>query len=539
MAAAAKSKPANGSAAVSKSASGTSTPVSVGPVDKKDTTDAPATGGRPDKKAYDAEQDRIKGEIDALQVKLSAVREKISLATKSGPGNERRNLLKSELDGIREKQSSNKASRGKILDQVKSYQESIGKKIKDLQAAKSKIPFKSVAEVDTHIKNLEKQVESGTMKLADEKRALAEISSCKRNRRTVESFQADQDAIEADRRAVDELKKQLDDPESKAVSERFDQIKAELEELKTEEDAAYANRSKLFEERDNLQGQINALFNEKRESAQKFREANDRYWTKVNEDRARRAERARAQRAAEEAQKKREVAQRLRDEAEIPAFQAQIEDCQTLIDALSGKTTGDVTFKSTGLVEKVDIAGVAKLDIRKVDAPSDDGLVARKKKGQDEESYFVGGKGKSKGKKSSANKAANGNASSSSELNLPFSTLSALLSLSIPPPTSSADIPRVIENLQTKKAWFEANQARVTAENIAKAEAEIKRLTGESKEVDSPEDVDASPPNGGGEKPGEPAPTPKAVDVPEIAVPSEEVKDKLETVAETEASNDS
>ena len=33
------------------------------------------------------------------------------------------------------------------------------------------------------------------MKLADEKRALAEISQLKRNRRAVEGFQAEQDAI--------------------------------------------------------------------------------------------------------------------------------------------------------------------------------------------------------------------------------------------------------------------------------------------------------------------------------------------------------
>jgi hypothetical protein len=38
-------------------------------------------------------------------------------------------------------------------------------------------------------------------------------------------------------------------------------------------------------------------------------------------------------------------------------------------------------------------------------------------------------------------------------------------------------VPRVVEDLKTKKAWFEANQARVTAEAIAKAEAEIQRLT--------------------------------------------------------------
>ena len=65
---------------------------------------------------------------------------------------------------------------------------------------------------------------------------------------------------------------------------------------------------------------------------------------------------------------------------------------------------------------------------------------------------------------------------SETKLQLPLSTLSALLSLSIPPPTSHSDINRAIEDLKIKKAWFEANQARVTAENIAKADTKIKKL---------------------------------------------------------------
>ncbi|KAK7049513.1 multicopy suppressor of BFA (Brefeldin A) [Paramarasmius palmivorus] len=540
MPAAPKSKAANGSSAKAKtpsSTNGTTTPVSTAPSEKKATLDVTPAVGRPDKNAYDAEQQRIKSEIDALQVKLSAVRDKIGLASKSGSGNERRNALKAERDGIRDQQAGNKASRGKLLDQLKALNESVNKRVKELNAAKGKIPYKSVAELDAHVNNLEKQVESGSMKLAEEKRALQEISQTKRNRKTLEGFQADQEAIDADRKKADELRKQLDDPDFKATSDRYEAITKELDELKKEEDVAYAGRSKLFAERDELQAQINTLYNEKRDSAQKYREHNDRYWNKVNEDRARRLERARAQRAAEEAEKKREIAQRLREEAELPAFQAQIEDCQTLIDALSGKTTGEVTFKSTAAQSgKADIAGVPKLDIRKVeDAP--EGMVARKKKGDDGDNYFVAkGRGGKNSKKNTpkSNDSPAAEPSASSQLNLPFSTLSALLSLSIPPPTSAADVPRVIEDVGTKKAWFEANQARVTAENIAKAEAEIQRLSNEAKEA-SKEDAsgaDVTPPNGGGERPGEPAPTPKVADTTSVPVPSEEVDAKLEAVQE-------
>lgn len=315
-------------------------------------------------------------------------------------------------------------------------------------------------------------MDAGSLKLADEKRALQEINQTKRIRKTVENFQAESDAIDADRAAIDELKKQLDDPEAKAISERYDAIKAELDEIKKEEDELYANRSQLFEERNTLQQQVDALFMERRESTARFREANDRYYAKLNEDRARRAERRRAQKEAEEEEKRQARVVKLREEASQPAFQVQIEDCQTLIDYFSGKSsTAVVSSAKPEFTEPT-------LEIRQVEA-APDSFVLRKKKGDEEEAFFVGGKGKSKSKKGKADTNAPPVEAtpSSSNVNVPFGTLSALLSLSIPPPSSQADVARVVEDLKTKKAWFEANQARTTAEAIAKAESEIQRLT--------------------------------------------------------------
>ena len=341
-------------------------------------------------------------------------------------------------------------------------------------------------------RTLEKQVESGSMKLAEEKRALQEISQAKRTRRVVEGFQAAQDAIDADRSIADELRKQLDDPESKTISDRYDQIKGELDELRKESDEAHAGRAKLFEERDNLQAQMNSLFSAKRASAQQFRDANDRYWTKVNEDRARRAEKARMQRAAEEAQKKLEHAQRLREEASLPAYQAEIEVCQTLIEAFSGKSSDAVVLPSSSLPTKGDVAGVPKLEPRQVEA-STDGLVARRKRREDEETYFVG-----KGRRGKKDKPKTTQETDTLK-NLDFTTINALAKFAITLPTGTSDVPRVIEDLKRKKASYEADQARVTAENIAKAEAQIERLTiaakpdlmGRQASVDSTGGVDA------------------------------------------------
>nr|VWO95496.1 Salicylate biosynthesis isochorismate synthase (EC (Isochorismate mutase) [Ganoderma boninense] len=524
---------ANGASQKQKSAtpSGTSSPATV-PAEVQEFTPVAYGPGRPDKAQYDAEQNKIKAEIDALQVKLNAVRDKLNVG-KGGPGNERRNALRAELDTIRGQQSTSKLARGKVFEQLKTLQEGIQKKIKDLNAQKAKIPYKSVSEVDDRIRH--KQVESGNLKLVDEKRALQEISQAKRSRRIVEGFQADQDAIEADRTKADEIRAQLDDPEAKAASERYDAIKAELDELKKEGDEAHASRSKLLDERTAIQGQLDELWTRKRESASRYKEANDKFYAKLNEDRARRIERQRAQRAEQEEAKKKEIVDRLRDEAEVPAFQAQIEDCQTLIDYFSGKSSTATLSHQKPLTEKSDVAGVPKLDIRKVDA-APEGMVARKKKGEDDEAYFVGAGKKKGGKKGGAKPVADANGSESQttngQLNVPLPTLTALLSLSIPPPTSTTDVPRVVDDLKTKKAWFEANQSRVTAENKTKAEAEIRKLLGgKPNDVEIPPSGDV-PPAGGAERPAEPASTPAMAPVPPTGVPSEAVYEKLESVQE-------
>lgn len=85
---------------------------------------------------------------------------------------------------------------------------------------------------------LNKQVESGSMKLVDERKALQEISSLRRVRKTVEAFQTEQDGIDADRAKLDELRKQLDDPELKAASDRYETIKTELDAIKKDSDTA-------------------------------------------------------------------------------------------------------------------------------------------------------------------------------------------------------------------------------------------------------------------------------------------------------------
>ncbi|KAL7416870.1 hypothetical protein BDY24DRAFT_378516 [Mrakia frigida] len=475
--------------------------------------------GRPDQAVYNKEQDAIRAEIEVLQGKLNEIKNKIALATNSptsgsgSPDATRRSQLKAELDGLRGQQAETKGKRGKILDELKKVREDVGKKIKDLQASKSKMNFKTVDEVDDQIKNLEKQVESGSLTIAAEKRALNEITTLKRSRKNVEAFGDIQESIDADKARCDALSAQLDDPASKAVGDRFDAIKAELGELQKEGDILYESRNKLFEERREIMAALDEVHGRRKEASSKYKEAQDVYWNKVTEERARKAEKFKADRKASDDAKRLETATRLREEARIPAYGSQIEDCQTIIDFLTGKSS--VTPGSAApLQEKKVIEGVQKLEGRKVEV--DETLIVRKKKGDDDEAYFGGGgkKNKSGGsKKSTPAPAAFGSKVTApppdkekivdGKLNLPFSVLSAILALSIPPPTSSADVPRTVEDLKTKKSWFEANNDKVTREREEKAEKEIRRLEAKTSagEDDSTADAEEKAETAGAKEP--------------------------------------
>ena len=189
-------------------------------------------------------------------------------------------------------------------------------------------------------------MESKKLRIGDEKRAIQEISNMRRLRRTVEGFQARQAAIDREREQEAQLRAQLDDPEAKAISERYEKLKMEFDDLKREDVEAFANRNKLFGEKSTLQGEIEALWSLKKESQQRFKDANDRYWTKVKEDQASRAEGDRAKAREDEMKVKEDqakVKKEDRGKGKVNADQAKVKVDQTKVGVDQAKVEEDQT----------------------------------------------------------------------------------------------------------------------------------------------------------------------------------------------------
>lgn len=250
--------------------------------------------------------------------------------------------------------------------------------------------------------------------------------------------------------------------------------------------------------------QLDELWQQKKASSSAFRDANNAYCAsatllfvpvalsnrladallvstdqKLNEDRAKRDERRKAERKEFEDSKRAEVNERLLEEAQAPAFERDIEDCQTLIrffqqriglppSSFNGNGTG-AGGASSGLgLGRNKVAGVPELEPRKVEqADFPKGAVALKKKSEQEEESWGGLASKSKkGRKAGRTNAAaaeGDEAASDDKLNLPFGTLSGLMALGIPAPLTTGEVQKTIDSLQLKKKYFTDNQVRPTA----------------------------------------------------------------------------
>ncbi len=304
--------------------------------------------------------------------------------------------------------------------------------------------FKSVGEIDAKISDLTKQVDSGAMRLVDEKKALSEISSLTRQRKGFAGFEDGQKKIDGKKAENAELKKAFDDPEARALDEKYDAIRKELDQMNAARDGDRKNFTSLKEERDRLH-------QEQQASYQKIREIKDAYFQgkkahKVYEDEQyqQRRERQKAERDAYEKEKRKKVAEQKLEDASQPAYMDEILTTEGLIryfdpsSAVSESTKGPGKFEASAQ--------------RTVDDSAMKGMKVMKK---EEEDFFIGGGGKKKGKGKKA-------APEAAKFNMSIGIIEELSKVGVEPPSNQSDVPAVVERLKAKLEGWKKDQDQQT-----------------------------------------------------------------------------
>lgn len=368
---------------------------------------------------------------------------------KDSPNAKRQQELKTELNAIRQAQQGNKSSRNAVFEKIKKLDEQLKSRLAELKTAKGKVNYKSVEEVDQQISALQKQVDTGAMKLVDERKALTEISNLNKLRKNFSSFDAMQKGIDDVKAQIAEQKKQLDDPEQKALSEKYTKLQTELDGLKAEQDDAFKNMNASKD-------QLTKARNEQQEKYLAIRQIKDTYFQakRAYADYDFQARKARNERRRQEQEeyynkKKKDAAAARLEEASAPAYQDEILTTEGLIryfdpSALPAKETAAESKFAAAAQRKIDDSQLKGVRVSKKDEP--------------EENYFIGGAGK-KGKKG---KKGPGAASSEAKFSVNFGVLEELAKVGVNAPSSQSEVPATVEQLKAKLAHWKEDQDRQT-----------------------------------------------------------------------------
>jgi uncharacterized coiled-coil DUF342 family protein len=364
------------------------------------------------------------------------------------PVQQRRQELIAQANEIRQKQAGGKNARTSKLDQIKRLDEQVRSRITEQKNAKAKVPFKSTEDIDRQIATLEKQVNSGTMKLVDEKKALSDISNLRKMRKNFGQFDDSQKQIDDLRAKIKEIKDSMDDPEQKAMSEKYTKIQAELDSIKAQQDEAYKGINTLRDERSKLQAEQQEKYTAIRKLKDDYHTQRKAYQAYDREAREKQREKRAAESERYRKDRKKADAERVLSEASDPAYLEEIRRANSLLQFLDPEHKEE---KGPLMAE----SGLSAQASRTVD---DSGLKGTKlmRKQDREEDYAPAMKKGKKGKKGGAGGA------SSKFFNCPPSVVEDCAFMGIDPPMGSGDVPAVAEKVRAKLDHWKNDQAAQT-----------------------------------------------------------------------------
>ncbi|KAJ1552007.1 hypothetical protein HK405_013060, partial [Cladochytrium tenue] len=346
---------------------------------------------RPDKAVHDKEVADIRVKIEALEKQMNEVKSAIS---KSGNIKEtydgKRQALRATLDDLAKQRGDINNDRVRILDTIKSAQAGIKKANDETKASKDKLG----------VNTLEKQQATGTLKINEEKKLIQEISALRAARRTLEALGSSASSVENEKKRIDELRANLDalDPKKKKINDDFDKAKAELNGIESSRRADMDKLNALYDKRKEFKAELDGLYDRLKTARADFKQRNDDWYAFDRAERDRKRAEFQESKKQEALLRLTRAAERELEEAQLPAFQDEIDACNALVAFLQPFTPGGKAANPDAAAATEANPLAATANIRKVDPLPTAGTVL-KKKGQraDTDGFMVLSTPKKKG----------------------------------------------------------------------------------------------------------------------------------------------
>lgn len=331
------------------------------------------------------------------------------------------------------------------------------------KTAKAQIPFKSADDIEKEIQRLDKSVESGKLKMVEERKAVADISALRRQKKAFGTIDEREQEISTLKASIADIKKQSDKSEYRQHQQEFDRVKKELDEFYISKKDASKDHDAAFESLKQARTEQEKAWTELKQYKDAHYAAKRQYHDYEREANKVREAKRKAEREAYLRGRRQEALERKLEEASMPAYGDELRAAESVMRILDPSSVPSATSASTS-----EFAAKAS---RTVD---DSGIKGTRltKKGDDDDSYFIGGGGK-KGKKNKRTKDANADSPSTASSTTNKDVLGKLWApgsieqfskLGVEPPSYADDVPGTLEKVKDKRQFYLDDRDRKTKE---------------------------------------------------------------------------
>ena len=244
-----------------------------------------------------------------------------------------RSSLISKKKELFEKRRNLEVERVKVQEEIGVLDESVKKQHDLAQAAREKLPFKDIAQIEQAIRLKEQKIEAGGLSLKDEKIILQDISKLHKSKKLVEDLERSDSALKDTKAGIEmnlSKKKALLSEKYSGLRTVKDELKKVFEQLDATElnkEEVEARKRRSEEEVTSLKSQIDVLYKEKHDTYNKYQKDKEARHEAFLRNQARREE---FKKQSELEAKIDEVYKKLRDVDPSTTFDKRLNECVNL-----------------------------------------------------------------------------------------------------------------------------------------------------------------------------------------------------------------
>lgn len=425
----------------------------------------------PNFKERDQKVNDIRELIKKADAELSKINEEIKVTITPKPIKDKRKELSSGLEEVIKKQGELKRKRGDISSQIKAIEMSMKQKINKIQGKTSKHKFKSVGELDKRIKHLEELIDTGTLKIVEERRFVKEISSLRRMRKDYASIDAEQKLIDEDKAKIKELRKSFGEANAREEETKFEDLMKKMDELSLKTKDIKEKRDKLFSRRRELHNEKDHLYDSIRAIRKDFDDQFNKFKQDLEREKKRREEEEKEYNLTEKKEDLEKQITEIEDSSNKPANAAEMETVTNLLAHFDPSfVKPEKSLQDQNALDKLNKHHAHT----KVEISAEEAALFKKEPKNPNETLSKSKKGKKHKKRASKTRVI-----------LEPTIIVDLASLGIPLPITKDDTEKTVDALRTKLDQLKNTQDEKTKENIEAGEKQIAELRKQIADIDA------------------------------------------------------